>query len=266
MVPVVVAAVATAGPATAGEPKRSPTKPAPPKKPSSEPAAPDDAPKGKVVLVRPAGLPEVQVRLDGALVEGTEVAVTPGEHEIVASAPGRRRWSRKVSVDEKAPARVTIPRLSRVGPIDAKLPAARPLPLPAPPQGPPVAIQGGPDDEADDPMGSYALGGAFLGAGLAAVGVAVALGVAAINKRDEAAAFCGEEANDDVCSPQGLDLRSEGRDLALGSTLAIGFTPLTVLGAWTLATAPGMWRSRTLPEVKVEAGPESARLQVTGRF
>ena len=91
---------------------------------------------------------------------GSAVPVDPGTHEVAASAPGRRSWSKKVAIDKAQKLDLEIPELEEertVGPVAIAAPEPSRAPTP-------VRIEEGP----------YWSRQRVLGAGLAGVGVILA--------------------------------------------------------------------------------------------
>lgn len=113
----------------------------------------------------------------GAAVWDTALPVDPGEHVIVASAPGKQRWTRTVLLAaDAAPMTVTVPALEDEAP-------EKPSPA-APPEAIPVQAKG---LSGRVPVWAWGVGGA----GLAAAGVAAGFAVDWRMAQDELVKQCG---------------------------------------------------------------------------
>jgi hypothetical protein len=169
---------------------------------------------------RPAGL---EVKRDGELVGpaqwGEAVPVDPGEHAVIASAPGKRAWKAKVEVTGAGTtAKLSVPELDDAAPpaAAATAPATAPTTSP-PPHDTPPRTTGNPN---------ATLGWVLVGVGGAAlVGGAVmfVLRGSEISKLDSA---CGADGKS--CPPSSSD------DIANGKTytaLGIGLFGLGVVAA-----------------------------------
>jgi hypothetical protein len=85
-------------------------------------------------------LPDLALTLDGRELGrpawGTAAPIDPGEHALVATAPGRKTWAWSFSIGQTAEQkRVEVPALEETPPE----PAARPAPGPPQDEGPPTA-------------------------------------------------------------------------------------------------------------------------------
>ncbi len=143
----------------------------------------------------------------GQALWGTAVPVDPGVHGVVASAPGKKSWSTKVSIAAGATVNVTIPSLDDAPVSVVQEPATAVAPAPLPQQAAP---------HADEPTKSH---GTQRGVGLvvAAVGVAgIATGTAFLlaynSKNDEAKGVCA--ANPSNCPMPDILRRDALRDEA----------------------------------------------------
>jgi hypothetical protein len=211
-------------------------------------------------------VPELAIAVDGEpLSDGaweSFLPVDPGDHTIVATAPGRKEWSKKVTVSAGADqVLVTIPALEAA-------PAAVEPPTdwraPPPPKPDPQPDEGEPDDHLQTALGWTA---AALGAG--AVGAGAALWMMALSTDDESNEHCLPD-DPTKCTQEGADLRDEAGDLELGSVIAwVGGGALLVTGIVLLFTAPsGEENEETAGEVEWQAigGLDRAALQVRVRW
>lgn len=169
---------------------------------------------------RPAGL---EVKRDGELVGqaqwGEAVPVDPGEHTVVASAPGKRAWKAKVEVTGAATtAKLSVPELDDASPAAAPAAdatAARPASAPAPVE----PARAGSSSNAG-------LGWALVGVGGAAVVGGVVMFVLRGSEISKLDAACGADGK--RCPPSSAD------DIANGKTytaLGIGLFGLGVVAA-----------------------------------
>ncbi len=144
---------------------------------------------------RPAGL---TVSRDGSAVGdaslGAPIPVDPGEHDIVARAPGRPPIAQKVRVAEGETRHVVL------GPFAPASSAE----VPAPPSSPAFFT----------PLRTVGIAAGAAGVlGLGAGGVLAAL---AVSKKGESDKDCAG----DVCGPVGFPLRKDARSLGDGATVA----------------------------------------------
>ncbi len=144
-----------------------------------------------VPSTRPDGL---YVRLDGRAMReaqfGVPFPVDPGKHEIVASAPDRKRWSTTIAVAAGAgQASVIVPALASedvptsIAPVVAHAPPPAPAPAPA---APAAAVKVDAADAA--PKGSNSskiVGFVLVGAGVVGLGVAGYFGLQYLKARDQ---------------------------------------------------------------------------------
>ena len=178
-----------------------------------------------VIANRAEGL---EVRRDGAEVPPTElgspVPVDPGEHTVEATAPGRLAWSIKVSVP------------ATPGVIDVPIPALE-VDAARAPAPPPIALPvAEPQEPATTPHRqrrwlAYGVGGA----GIALVGVSLALGAVASSRWGDAKAHC----HDNLCDATGVDLAGSAHTMGNVSTATflVGLAGIGV-GGVLLLTAP----------------------------
>ena len=169
---------------------------------------------------RTAGL---EVKRDGTDVGeatwGVGVPVDPGEHVIVAKAPGKKDWSQTVRVEPDGKiAAVEIPALE-----DA--PTAQPQAVGT---GPTAVAQPFPTDAKLDQGPSPSHGNsqrviAFVAGGVGVLGLAAGtvFGLEAKSKENQSATDCSPSAPTQ-CNQAGVDLRHQGHNAATLSN--VGFT------------------------------------------
>jgi hypothetical protein len=190
---------------------------------------------------------------------GIGVPIDPGPHTLVATAPDKERWSRKVDVSgEGEEVSVSVPPLIDSGPGagEGELPDAEPAPEPT------TKDEGGGN-------GQKVAGGVVLGLGGAAILVGAVLAGVAHSKYGESLDHCKPD-DATACDQEGVDLRGEAQGLQkgyAGSFIAGG--ALLLAGIVVLATAP----SSDAKDVKEESwqlaplvGPGTVALLVGRRF
>jgi hypothetical protein len=178
--------------------------------------------------------PDLRVTRDGQAVPaaalGLAVPVDPGEHVIVASAPGHKTETVRVTIAEKASSEVAIdlvPDVAEPGLAVQPFPQPSPPPLLPPraaPEAPPSPAKGG------VPAWAWVTGVA----GLALGGVAIYFAV------DGAGANCGGPCTDATFTQAQIDVLNTRRHRDLGLGLALGGAGAAgiALGAVGIATAP----------------------------
>jgi tetratricopeptide (TPR) repeat protein len=172
----------------------------------------------------PAGL---QITRDGtplaATALGIGLPVDPGEHVIVASAPGRKTSTTKVALAEKTEIEVAVVLVAD----DAALPPrADAPPLPPPTPTPPPA----PESHRGTPAWAWVTGAVGLAAGGAAHNDAV----------DGGGATCGGPCYDSKFNQAQVDSLNSRRHRDLGAGIALGAVGVAgiAVGAWGIASAP----------------------------
>ncbi|WP_437767115.1 hypothetical protein WMF27_20875 [Sorangium sp. So ce281] len=160
------------------------------------------------VVVEAAGTPGLEVKRDGTPVGpgqwGVPMPVDAGTHVIQASAPGKRAWTAQVEVK---PGGVTSTLVVRALEDD-----------------PASSDAGGAGD------GRRAIALVTAGAGVVAVGVGAALGLAAKSRFDESRPFC----NGDRCDRRGMDIRGSAVARANVATVVFGVGLAAVAGGGVL--------------------------------
>jgi hypothetical protein len=188
----------------------------------------------------PFELEGLEVRRDGVLVGkaqwGTAMPVDPGEREIVATAPGKKPWKKRVKVGE-ANDQVEV----EIGKL----------------QNAPVAVAPPQKAEPEDGTAQLAGGIAAGSVGLVGLGLGIGFGVLAMNKNDDSLPHCLPD-NVNKCTSEGASLRSEAITFSHVSTtgFVVGGVGL-VVGIVLIATAPGLGGSE---DEKGKEGKKSALL------
>ncbi len=177
-------------------------------------------------LAVPAPSPGMVVHRDGEEVGagqwGVAVPVDPGPHTIEATAPGKSAWSQTVDAKEGA-----------AGPVEVQVPALQDAPAAAPPSG------ATPDGATPPAQGSSngntqrILAVVAAGVGVVGVGVGTAFGLSAKSKLDDSNSGHCHDGN--LCDAAGVQLRSDAKSNALGSTIAF------VVGGVGLAGGAVLW-------------------------
>lgn len=182
----------------------------------------------KLTIEVPNPLPGLEVRRDETLVKepqwGSAVPVDPGEHRIVATAPGHRPWSQMIQLDPDGAELVVT-----VGELEPAPDDEPTVPVPTPDTGP--------DVQPTDGTTQRVLGIVIGSLGLAGIAVGTATGVLAMNKNDESLEHCPVDPN--RCTAEGVDLRDEA--LTMGTVSTVGFAvggAALVAGVILLLTAP----------------------------
>lgn len=184
-----------------------------------------------------ARAPELVIRCDaqvlGAVAWGTEAPVDPGEHLIVASAPGRRELSQKVTVASGRAVRFRLPELAL---LEGATPPAASAALPVATAAPPLPLEAKQSGPAGD-------GAVFrVLAWVSALGVLGLLLALARAGKLSATIPAGNPARADVGSPK-------------PRWVAAGAGALLVLGG-------GWYFSRSSPSRLVTAEPVAADFKV----
>jgi hypothetical protein len=207
-----------------------------------------------------AEVPGLVVKRDGVTmgnaVFGTSAPVDPGQHEIEATAPGKKPWSTVVTLDAShRSVAVSIPRLEDA-PVEA---------LPPPP--PTVLAGQSPAASGKKPsrgQGQKVAAVVAAGTGLTAIGVGTIFGIITNGKKKESDLHCRQN----LCDQKGVDLRDEALGSATVSTVTFG------IGIAALVAAPVLWftapsssaRTRTGLGVAPHAGSGSPGATLVGVF
>lgn len=180
------------------------------------------------------------IKRDGELVDpdlyGTAIVVDPGNHVVIAEAPGYKPWRSEVSVGKGGKRWIVVPTLERVPepvkppPVAVKeppppAPAPRVVVTPPPPEPRTVKVQ-----HTWSTTRGIAVALGVAGAG--AIGAGVYFGSQAKSLEDDSNAICPMTACDD---PEGLRLNERARDQAQRANV------LFVAGGVAVGVATVMW-------------------------
>lgn len=176
----------------------------------------------------------------------TALPVDPGEHTVTVSAPGREAWTTVVTIGgEGVSEKVVVPQL----PATAKEPAA------APAAKSDSTVSTGAVTDSGAWKGQKLTGLIVGGGGLLVFGAGTFLGFRAKSSYDDSGAFC----DGNVCTQEGLDIRSDARSDANIATMVGGLGLAAMVGGAVLYfTAPD---SGSGTETAVGVGPGSIMLR-----
>lgn len=167
----------------------------------------------------------------------TALPVDPGEHTVTVSAPGREAWTTVVTIEGEGVSEKTV-----VPQLPAQSPAA------------PATSSAVSTDAAMDSGGleGQKMTGLIVGgSGVLVFGVGTFLGVRAKSSYDDSEAFC----SGNVCTQQGLDIRSDARSDANVATIVGGLGLAAMVGGAVMYfTAP---ETGAGTETAVGVGPGS---------
>lgn len=192
--------------------------------------AKDQAAKLEKMLPRltvrvPATTPGLVLTLDSApLSEAaweSAAPINPGNHELEATAPGFKRWSKTITI-ENAPGNVDVivPKLEEASSETPKPDGVNGGPKPDGQEKPKPIVPTTPRPASDFNKPLW-IGVAAGGVGLAGMIVGTALGVRTFSKRDAGNAECGPSPLTTYCTKKGIELQSQAATSATIST--VGF-------------------------------------------
>jgi hypothetical protein len=196
---------------------------------------------------RSAGL---EIKRDGVTLGepswGEAVPLDPGEHRVVAKAPGKQTWSRVVNLPGNGSTTVlTIPALLDQGPGAGKTLGTGGPNTSAPSSS---ALDDGRHDGRGLSSGrlfAYVAGGV----GVAGVAVGTVFGLKAKSKQRDSEQYCLPEDRT-ACEKPGLDLLSEGRSAATVANVGFAAGAAGLIGGVILyltAPSPGSVGSPASP-------------------
>lgn len=211
------------------------------------------------VKVSPDNPEATQVNRDGAPIPreswGIALPTDPGEHTLTATAPGRKSWSAKVSIQgEDQNVSIEVPALE-VAPEEPK------------PLGPSGDSSADPGYDPHRGRTQRIVGIATAGVGVVALGVGTFFGLRAGDKNDESKKHCRDD-DPNLCSPTGVSLRDDAfsaADLSTGLFIAGG--ALAATGLVVFFTAPSNPETAaTAPSLRFAASGSSAKLSFGGAW
>jgi serine/threonine-protein kinase len=189
---------------------------------------------------------------------GTAVPIDPGEHVIVAMAPGKQRWEGRVEApDQFGSTSITVPVLA-----DASAPAASAAS--SAPAFPEASAQNLPPDSAAPPASMWttqrilAVGAGAVG--VIGVGIGTYFGIVTKTKLDDSNS---DGCSGNHCNSTGASLRNDAFNAGTVSTVAF------VVGAVGLAGGAVLWftaPSPTTPRVGAAVGPGGGTVVVGGAW
>ncbi|MCB9583524.1 MAG: hypothetical protein H6717_41205 [Polyangiaceae bacterium] len=194
------------------------------------------------------------------------IPVDPGEHQLVASAPGRQGSEQRIIAIAGKTLRVVVPAVGEAPPVEVVQPRApeEPAPAavkPAPPAPAPSPERPSPARDTGRGDTQRLWGVVVGGSGVVALGVGGVFLGRAISKNDDSSAYC----RGDVCDSTGKSLRDDARSSGNLATVFMSVGAVaTVGGAVMFLTAPreptaSWWLSPT-------GGPRHAGLLGGARF
>ncbi|HWN71658.1 MAG TPA: tetratricopeptide repeat protein [Haliangium sp.] len=231
-------------------------------------------PRLRIRLTANHDLDGLIVRRDGvpvpATVLGTTVYIDPGEHEVMAHAPGYQPFATRVTLFEAEERTIEIPALTPMPepPMRTDPPAASPTGATAGPGDAPGNGPTGSNEPRDEP-GRAQRRAAWItgGAGLAVLTVGIGIGAAAISTWDDAFASGACNADTLVCTPQGQEQTETARSRARWSNVLVG-TGIAAVAAGTVLyfTAPRPEQERATTRLVPFTAEDTIGVAVMGGF
>jgi hypothetical protein len=190
----------------------------------------------------------------------TAVPIDPGQHKLVASAPGKLSWEGSFTVGApSASVTMTVPPLADAPVVMTPNPSLHPEPGGQINPGTALPMDR-PADGGSSGTTQRIVGGVVGGVGLAGIAVGTVFGLQAKSKLDESQQFCRSKL---LCSAQGISLNNDAKSAATLSTVGfIAGGAALVTGVVLFFTAP----SRPAPTATLTPllGPQTAGLGATG--
>jgi hypothetical protein len=171
----------------------------------------------------------IEIRRDGIVVGaaqyGVPAPVDPGQHEVAASAPGKKPWSRTLRTPADAATVVAVPSLE-----DAEVPVVAPA-------APALVASSSPSSAAFDTGAASAdsasagrgqrIAGITVGAlGIVGLGVGAAFAIVSKGKHDDAESHC----TGSLCDATGVSLRSDAIHAGNAATIALAVGGAALVG------------------------------------
>jgi hypothetical protein len=218
----------------------------------------------------------LEIRRDGMLVGaaqwGTPVPVDPGEHELVATAPGKRTLTQKFRADAGKTANLELPRLeddpgesSAAAPSQTFVSSGEPGAAPASSIAP--ESPGPRRDETSAGGGTNPLVYVLAGVGVVGVGLGATFALMAGSTNEDSKALC-QENDPNRCSQAGVDMRNDA--LAQGNVATVAFiaggAALAGAGIWFLIDSGGSEKAETAIAAGVRPQPGGAAVVLKSTF
>lgn len=236
-------------------------------------------PRLTIVVPPETRTPGLAITRDGSSVGesqwGTPVPVDPGDHQLSASAPGRKTYSDTVSLKEGLSRTLKIPMLEASseqaavpGPASTTTPAAPEAP-PAQPQPimPPPAAPAPPSSESSGGPGPLVIGLGIVG--VAGLGAGTVLGLMASSKFEDSKKQCNP-ADENRCDAEGVSLRDDAFTLGNWSTVSFIVGGVALAGAGVIWLTSGSSDSKTGNRGALQAGvqmsPARGSVLIKGSF
>jgi hypothetical protein len=210
------------------------------------------------VTLHAAGSDGVAFALDGRALEsavlGTPFPIDPGDHEIDATATGKKPYKSTFHVEAQSTSTVEIPAL-------ADLPVVVVPPAPAQPVAPAHPDQPPAESSGTKRTVGYIVGGA----GIVAIGVGAYFGVRTLSLASDVSSAC---PNGPCSSPDAIDKNSTAHTDALISDITIGVGVVALAaGAYLILTSkPSHAASRTGFQLVPSASAHGGGAALLGRF
>jgi serine/threonine-protein kinase len=195
-------------------------------------------------------VPGIEVKRDGTVVGdaalGTAAPMDPGPHTIEATAPEHDPWTTTIEIKpDKDKQTVSVPKLKKT---------YKPPPPPPPAAPPPPGL---------GPTKTTAL--ILGGAGVIGLGVGIFFGARALSLNDQSDQHCA----DNVCDPEGFELRTDARRWGSASSVAIIAGSVGVAAAavlWFTAPSPDRDKPKDKASIQPWIGWNTGGLSVAGAF
>jgi serine/threonine-protein kinase len=213
-----------------------------------------------IIVAKTAASKGMQVTLDGEKTAwGMAYPIDPGEHEVRASAPGRKSWSTKATVTwTGGRSSVSVPAL------EAEDMVAAPAPLASQPSRPQGATDVATSGSGWSRSTAHTLAFVSGGAAIVALGIGTGLGVDAISKKSQ---YQQHQVNGRCSDEQCVTLSTEAVSAAAGSTVSFVLgAALVAAGAVLWFTAPGGDAEGRKVAIVPMAGPRNVGAGLTGSW
>jgi hypothetical protein len=218
----------------------------------------------RLTLTVPNASPGEDLQLDanaiGSAAWGGPLSIDPGEHEVTATAPGKKRWSTKLTIAVAEKRSLAVPDLEAETVAPAPPPAAaKPAELVA--STPPAAHQSA--------RSGSAAGWIVGAAGIVGIGVGSYFGLQAFSKRSDSNKLCPTDA---TCQGDGAKYNDQAYTAAWISDVGFGVgivglgvgTYLLLSGGSSEEKPPQASGSRTRVTADVAALPGGGFMNVSG--